>query len=653
MRLVLPLFLLLHRAGFSQQDTVQQCLREVVISHTVMKVHIPEQELVTAEDIQRLQPVDLGDVLKKFSGTTLKSYGGLGGLKTISMRSLGANHTRIMVDGFALENAQTGQINLGQLDVNTVERVVGSVHALHDFNLPASALIYGSTFLIESFENSFSADTIGVRAGVRYGSFNHFEGNVAVKIQPARFLISTIASYKKADGNYPYTLNNSGDKSDFYRTNNDYREGVFGGTMGYRGKHFSFRAGYKHKEMDQGLPGAVILYNQTANERLSTFNDQLFSDVSFQKKKLTLRGFVKAGQERIRYVDPDYLNNTNSMRITYENRFLDGGISASYRLRNNQLFIATEQLISDLHVDDSLFALPLRYHNFSVAGMKGKLFHWEYHLQLGSQAVVEENRNGASAKDWFKVHPMVQISSPEFFQVKWKHELMYRSSFRMPSFNELYYNAIGNVNLRPEEANQLSYTLSLRPIQHIERSMRLKLGVFANRVKDKIIAIPTKNLFVWSMQNVGIVDIFGGEVSAAISWHFSPIWELQANANYTFQRAIDHSEVGSPTYGHQVAYTPIHTSNIDLSLLRKNTGVRFSGYALSYRYALNENIPSNEVPGFFVADASVFHRFQLSGAHKIMLLVSVKNMLNQSYAYIRSFVMPGRNFMLSIHYALH
>lgn len=653
MRSVLLLFLLLHEVGFSQQDTVQQCLREVVISHTVLKVQVPEQEMVTAEDIQRLQPVDLGDVLKKFPGTTLKSYGGLGGLKTISMRSLGANHTRIMVDGFALENAQTGQINLGQLEVNTVERVVGSVHALQDFNLPASAQIYGSTFLIESFENSFSQDTISVRAGAKYGSFNHFEGNLAVKGQPGRFLISGIASFKSAAGNYPYTLKNTGDESVFYRTNNDYQEGVLGGTLGYRGKSFSFRAGYKHKEMDQGLPGAVILYNQTANERLSTFNDQLFSDVSFHRKKVTLRGFVKAGQERIQYVDPDYLNAINSMQITYLNRSLDGGISASYPLGNGQLFIATEELISDLHVDDSLFALPLRYHNFSVAGVKGKLFRWQYHFQLGSQTVVEENRNGANARDWFKLNPMVQLTSPEFFRVRWKHEVMYRNSFRMPSFNELYYNAIGNTNLRPEEANQLSYTLSLRPIQHTERSMHVRLGVFANRVKDKILAIPTKNLFVWSMQNVGIVDIVGGEVSTAISWHLSPIWELHTDVNYTFQRAVDHSDTESPTYGHQVAYTPIHTGNVDLSLLRKNTGIRVSGYALSYRYALNENILANEVPGFIVADATVFHRFLFSGAHKMMFSFSVKNMFNQSYAYIRSFVMPGRNFILSIHYALH
>ena len=62
--------------------------------------------------------------------------------------------------------------------------------------------------------------------------------------------------------------------------------------------------------------------------------------------------------------------------------------------------------------------------------------------------------------------------------------------------------------------------------------------------------------------------------------------------NYSYQSVVDISKEDSPTYGDQIAYIPIHTGNIDLSFFYKSMGIRFSNYANSSRYALNENIES-------------------------------------------------------------
>ncbi|MEN9440822.1 MAG: hypothetical protein RLZ33_898, partial [Bacteroidota bacterium] len=71
--------------------------------------------------ILELQGEDVGQLMQKFAGVSIRSYGGLGGLKTISVRSLGSNHSSIVVDGFTLVNNQTGQINLGQLQTESLE----------------------------------------------------------------------------------------------------------------------------------------------------------------------------------------------------------------------------------------------------------------------------------------------------------------------------------------------------------------------------------------------------------------------------------------------------------------------------------------------------------------------------------------------------
>jgi outer membrane receptor protein involved in Fe transport len=69
------------------------------------------------------------------------------------------------------------------------------------------------------------------------------------------------------------------------------------------------------------------------------------------------------------------------------------------------------------------------------------------------------------------------------------------------------------------------------------------------------------------------------------------------------------------------------------------------------RYSLNENTFGNKVDGFILADLSVFTSFLFKN-HELRLQFSCKNILNTSYAYVRYYVMPGRNYLLSLNYAL-
>ena len=48
-------------------------------------------QILDKGSIERLGLQDLSEVVKRFSGVTVQDYGGIGGLKTISVRSLGLN----------------------------------------------------------------------------------------------------------------------------------------------------------------------------------------------------------------------------------------------------------------------------------------------------------------------------------------------------------------------------------------------------------------------------------------------------------------------------------------------------------------------------------------------------------------------------------
>ena len=271
--------------------------------------------------------------------------------------------------------------------------------------------------------------------------------------------------------------------------------------------------------------------------------------------------------------------------------------------------------------------------------------------QLSSQFVQDMN-DTLSIPSMFKVNPFIQIESKELIQkLNLSTFAFYRNSFRMPSFNELYYNSVGNSKLKPEESNQLTLGIVLSPNLG-KLSLVNRTNFYFNQINNKIVAIPTKNLFVWSMQNVGKVNILGAESTFELSYKFTDKWNINSLFNYTLQLATDITDRNNPTFGHQIAYLPKHTFNADISLKWKNTGFRWSTFGNSLRYSLNENNSSNEVAGFVVSDFSIFSTIKVK-KHDIRIQFSCKNIFNFSYAIVRYYVMPGRNFLISFNYAFN
>ena len=79
------------------EDTLLH-LPEVVITENyrnrAVRSALPTQ-ILTEKAIQNLNALQISDVVKHFSGVTVKDYGGIGGLKTVSVRGLGASHTAV------------------------------------------------------------------------------------------------------------------------------------------------------------------------------------------------------------------------------------------------------------------------------------------------------------------------------------------------------------------------------------------------------------------------------------------------------------------------------------------------------------------------------------------------------------------------------
>ena len=644
------LFFLIPQLTFAQ--LTEKDLREISVSDSLRKSvnRTPSLKRVT---ILELNVEDVGQLLQKFAGINMKSYGGLGGLKTISVRGLGSQHTGIVLDGFTISNTQTGQINLGQIQSDNIESISLVTGGQKSVLVPTSVQVAGSVVYIETFENTFSVEKHKVRFSSKLGSFGQFDNYLSYKFSLKKIFVSAFGKYRFANGVYPYSFQNGQTTYSGTRNNNYYQDAYGGLSFGFRpSENGILSISFRSDKSDQELPGAVILYSDNSFQTLQTTNNRLQIGYSHFHDKWSFRIFSNASIGKLYYTDSTFLNTAGGLFSNYQNDQIQFGINTQHKLSERlNLFFGTEEQLSKMRSNNSVFGMPIRWHNFSLLGTKMSLKSLSIIGHLSSQFVQDMN-DTLSIPSMFKVNPFVQIESKEFFgKLNLSTFAFYRNSFRMPSFNELYYNSIGNSKLKPEEANQVTLGIVLSP-ERGNLSIVNRTNFYFNQVKNKIVAIPTKNLFVWSMQNVGRVNIFGAESSFELNYKFTDKWNINSLFNYTLQLATDITDRSNPTFGHQIAYIPKHTFNADISLKRKNTGFRWSTFGNSLRYSLNENNSANEVAGFVISDVSVFTSFKLK-KHDVRIQFSCKNIFNSSYAIVRYYVMPGRNYLISFNYAFN
>lgn len=105
----------------SRLDSIQQ-LDEVVVTAKSYKEVIPAQKMDKLT-LQSLNSFSVADAIRYFSGIQIKDYGGIGGLKTVNIRSLGTHHVGIFYDGIQLGNAQNGQVDLGKFSLENMEEI--------------------------------------------------------------------------------------------------------------------------------------------------------------------------------------------------------------------------------------------------------------------------------------------------------------------------------------------------------------------------------------------------------------------------------------------------------------------------------------------------------------------------------------------------
>ena len=192
------------QAADIRNDSVY-AIGEVTVVGSKGRDIIPPQTLKGAQ-LKALNTVSVADALRFFSGIQVKDYGGVGGIKTVNIRSMGSQHLGVYYDGVELGNAQNGQTDLGQLSMDNVEEI--SVYNGQKSAIFQTASDFGNagTVYIRTRQPVFSdGGTTNVKTKVRYGSSNMLRISGVWEQRLAKGIaMSVSAGGLSSDGHYTF-----------------------------------------------------------------------------------------------------------------------------------------------------------------------------------------------------------------------------------------------------------------------------------------------------------------------------------------------------------------------------------------------------------------------------------------------------------------
>ena len=630
--------------GQQTTDSVRQLYEVTVAAKQPMRT-IATSQTLSGADLQALSTTSVADALKYFAGVQIKDYGGLGGLKTINVRSLGAQHVGVYVDGIRLTNAQNGTVDLGKFSLSSMETV--SLYNANKLDYCQSASEYASGATVYLQTKRPTHDSLSVQ--LRNASFFTWMAKVNGQFSWKGWQGFVDGEYCSSRGNYPFRYHSEYEDTVGHRKNSDIRYGRVEAAL-FKG---GFSSHVYYYDSERGCPGGIVRrlsdkYTNVGRE----WDRDFFVQASYQErffKKLLFKANTKYANEYLRYCTK-YPENQNTARVDNHYRQQDAygalcaaympwswlSLSSSYDIRYSILKADLKRFEDVKRVDQKLvFAAQFNWNGIQAAAsaLHQRYSDWTF-------------ANAGAAEPLDRWTPAVSLAYT-FCGLTLRG--WYKEIFRAPTLNDLYYTQVGNRNLKPEYTKQWNLGAEYH-WNDKHWAVDAQADIYQNRIENRIVCLPLKGTYTWSMMNYG--ETFCRGLNATLKGHYNTgQWQFSLLTSLTWQRDVDRTDPeDEDMYNKPICYSPTLSSGI--------TGIagwRSLQFTTSYLY-VGERMWSKADPEDILEP---YHNvdMKLSYTHNIKktslgLCLEVCDVLDIQYEHLPRYPMPGRNYKLTLSFGI-
>jgi len=603
------------------EDSVRYGIPDVYIRASKTSSHASASAAFESEipevDLLPLKGLSVDRAIRRGGMVFIRDRGGNGSIKTIGLRGNEAAQTLVLLDGFPLNSAQNGIVDLALYPTDLIGHVGiirGSQSALFGSGGIGGA-VHLSTRAASQFRPALSGTigSFGQRAISGTVPFGLWGGSVGLQ-----------AGAERATDNFTYDRTVPGGVETTDRQGNDYRKafalarGDFPVGTGTRMQAIGMLV-----DARRGSPGPAT----TAEPLDAVLSDRL------AQAGLRLVG----GKGRIEWETGAFLvghtqryqeaHTTSPVDETYKNLAFSWTSSGSYNYSEGHTFNAGIEA-GAYRVSSRTIAFPvprralaIRYSSRHAVTTGGLVLYPSIRIDTFSD--LQPQASG-------KLASHVPLLGTE--------ALVFRggvgTGFRTPTFNERYWVPGGNPGLRNERSLMVEAGLSSRfPAVGIHT---LSMLGHWSVVQDHIIG--------WPPENVGKTRLLGAE----LGWSWQPVaWVESRTAG-----ALADARSVEPDYpGRQIPYIPRITASHMLTFTvagtRTTTAVEYS----SRRFTTIDNIRALSSAPYTVVSVAL----QIPAPSPDLPLsfsCFLDNVLDASYEIVRNYPMPGRSIRVSITWEL-
>lgn len=482
---------------------------------------LADVSVIDRERIAQAGTNSLPELLGRQPGISAYSSGGAGQPSGIFIRGASTAQTLILIDGLRFGSATAGGAALDHLSLDQIERI-------EIVRGPASAL-YGSDALggvVQIFTRKAHGSQFDAYAGAgRYGAESYSLGGSG---EFGALRASLRASYDKTDGFS--AISDAGKQPYNFDPDRDgYRRSSLGGALGWKiadGHQLDLTAQYNrgrsHYDAQDFMTGAP--FDAYAEVESSAFGVTLRDRIlSHWDSTLRLGSTLDDNRDFAPWNPRGASFRTRQNQIDWQN-----DVRSEFGAWLLGVSSVRQSALSEGSFDRS------RTINGFYAGWRAEFgaHHVQVNVRRDDNSQFGARSTGTLAWGW--------LLTPD-----WRLRAAWGTSFRAPSFNDLYYPGYGNSDLAPEKGRNAEVALSWET-----RGSRASATVYRNRVSNLINSVCDTN-WVCAAENVARAELDGLTLTGATEWQ-----------GLSFEASADWLRARDPDSDKQLARRPLRQATL-------------------------------------------------------------------------------------------
>lgn len=591
---------------YAQQDSIVT-LETITLSDVRLKKVTDKTILIKLSD-SLLQNYNgsFTDLLRQHSSLYLKENG-LGMVSSPSFRGTNASQTAVIWNGININSQTTGQTDFNNVGLGGFNEI--TVKSGGDSGFYGSGAIGGSIHLQHQIEFK-KKQTFSLGSAI--GSYDNYiqSGNATIANEKSYF--NGFIKHQAAENDYPFLgtdlVNDNGQIENFSAGFN---------TAHKIGKRDILKAYYSYFTNNRNSARTLTVPTKS---RLEDKNRRFMLAWNRKATKTTYNVRVANLEEEFKYFEnkrKKHLFSGSEVSSVIANADVDYQFS-------NKLSVKGAVDANLIEGEGDNIGKNTRRSIAGILSLTHKPFNKFSYTLTGRK----------EATNTFNI-PLIGSLDVNYKLFKW-YAIGANGSknFRIPTYNDLYWEGLGNPNLLPETSYQISFNQFFK-----YKKSSLQLAAFYIDTKDMIKWTPDDS-GKWQPQNFVNVKNQGIEATFKTTFQYKK-HQLNISGTYAYVKAIDQET------DKQLIYVPLHKANGTISYNYKKITAFYENVFTDAVFTDTENtrgILEYSISNIGVSYSLKFKKnnFKLSGR--------LNNILNKKYENVISRPMPNTTFLISINY---